>query len=304
MKINPQNDSIHKDLIDNLYDGVYFVDKERRIVYWNKGAERITGYLSDFVVGSFCHNNLLNHVTDSGKHLCEDGCPLLATLQDGKPREADVHLRHAEGHRVPVLVRVSPIYDDDENIVGAVEVFSNNLSLFQIRRKVTELERLALFDALTGLSNRRFAETKVKSALLEFNQHQIPFGLLMMDVDRFKNINDTYGHPAGDQVLRVVAKNLFSHLRDTDVCARWGGEEFLSILMNMDAARLTQTAEKLRIMIEQSLIQVDQKNFNLTVSIGATLVRAEDTYESLVERADRLLYKSKSEGRNRVSFQE
>ncbi len=304
MKINPQNDSIHKDLIDNLYDGVYFVDKERRIVYWNKGAERITGYLSDFVVGSFCHHNLLNHVTDSGRHLCEDGCPLLATLKDGKPREADVHLRHAEGHRVPVLVRVSPILDDDQNIVGAVEVFSNNLSLFQIRRKVTELERLALFDPLTGLSNRRVAETKIKSALLEFNQHQIPFGLLMMDVDRFKSINDTYGHPAGDQVLRVVAKNLTLHVRDTDVCARWGGEEFLLILMNMDASRLTQAAEKLRIMIEQSLIQVDQQKFNLTVSLGATLVRADDTYESLLERADRLLYKSKSDGRNRVSFQE
>jgi len=304
MKINPKNDAFHKDLIDNLYDGVYFVDTERRIIYWNKGAERITGYLSEFVVGSFCHNNLLNHVTDSGKHLCEDGCPLLATLQDGKPREADVHLRHAEGHRVPVLVRVSPILDDDQNIVGAVEVFSNNLSLFQIRRKVTELERLALFDPLTGLSNRRVAETKVKSALLEFSQHQIPFGLLMMDADHFKNINDTYGHPAGDQALRVVAKNLTLHVRDTDICARWGGEEFLLILMNMDASRLTQTAEKLRTMIEQSLIQVDNQKFNLTVSLGATLVRTDDTYESLLERADRLLYKSKSDGRNRASFQE
>jgi diguanylate cyclase (GGDEF)-like protein len=72
----------------------------------------------------------------------------------------------------------------------------------------------------------------------------------------------------------------------------------------MDASRLTQTAEKLRTMIEQSQIQVDQKIFDLTVSIGATLVRADDTYESLLERADRLLYKSKSDGRNRVSFQE
>ena len=90
MQAKVPEDNFHKHLIDNLYDGVYFVDVDRRITYWNRGAERITGYLSEMVVGTFCNNNLLNHITDNGKHLCEDGCPLLETIRDGREREAEV----------------------------------------------------------------------------------------------------------------------------------------------------------------------------------------------------------------------
>lgn len=302
MKHNSFEKTFHKQLIDNMYDGVYFVDEERRITYWNKGAERITGYVSETVVGSFCNQNLLNHVTEHGKHLCEDGCPLLSTLRDGLQREAEVHLRHAEGYRVPVLVRVSPIMDEEGQIVGAVEVFSNNLSLFSMRRKLTDLERKALYDALTGIANRGYTEAKIGSAFAEYRQHNLPFGLLMIDVDRFKSVNDTYGHAAGDHVLQNVAKNLSLHVRDTDTCGRWGGEEFVAVLMNVDMDRLNLVAEKLRAMIEKSIILVEEREVGVTVSIGATLVRREDTLASLVERADGLLYKSKQTGRNRVTF--
>lgn len=303
MKNNLPDDGFHKHLIDNLYDGVYFVDNERRITYWNKGAERISGYPSTRVVGTFCNSNLLNHVTDNGKHLCEDGCPLLATLADGENREAEVHLRHAEGHRVPVLVRVSPIKDEQGSIVGAVEVFSNNQSLFSMRRKMTELERKALYDALTGLSNRGYAEARLHSMLDESRQHGVPFGVLMIDVDRFKSVNDTHGHAVGDQVLKTVARTFDLQLRTNDVCGRWGGEEFLVALMNMDETRLQVVAEKLRAMVEGSVIRVEGGDLSVTISLGATLAHHEDTLESLVERADKLLYRSKQNGRNCVTFE-
>jgi diguanylate cyclase (GGDEF)-like protein/PAS domain S-box-containing protein len=303
MKPKSPEHAFHKHLIDNLYDGVYFVDTDRRITYWNKGAERITGYLSEMVVGTLCSQNLLNHVTDNGRHLCEDGCPLLATLQDGEQREAEVHLRHAEGHRVPVLVRVSPICDEAGSIIGAVEVFSNNQSLFSMRRKMTELERKALYDPLTGLANRGYAEARIRSTLTEYRQHHIPLGLLMIDVDHFKAVNDTYGHAVGDRVLQTVARNLSLHLRDSDTFGRWGGEEFVAALTNMDENRLRLVAEKLRAMIANSNIRVGEKVLSVTVSIGAALVRDEDTFESLLERADALLYQSKQSGRDRVTLE-
>ena len=155
------NDQFYKDLLENLYDGVYFVDTERRITYWNKGAERISGYSRERVLGSFCHDNLLQHVTENGVQLCHNGCPLLATIKDGNPREAEIYLRHIDGYRVPVWVRTSPIYDDNGKITGAVEVFSNNQSLTRMKRRVNKLEKTVVYDPLTQIGNRKHIEIKI-----------------------------------------------------------------------------------------------------------------------------------------------
>jgi len=302
MTIPPLTDQFHKSLLDNLYDGVYFVDRERLISYWNKGAERITGYSEGDMVGKFCYNNILDHVSDDGQHLCKKGCPLLATIQDGKPREAEVNLRHAEGYRVPVLVRTSPIYDDQNTVIGAVEVFSNNQSLSKMKRRVNELEKDIFHDPLTGAGNRKFLEIKINTAILEYNQHQIPFGLLFLDIDHFKTINDTYGHLEGDHVLRNTAKNLSGHLRGTDIYGRWGGEEFIALLYNINKESLSRITEKLCALIASSAITVNGEKISVSVSIGATLVRKTDTMTSIIERADQLMYQSKQNGRNQVTL--
>ena len=303
-KIPSIGDQFHKSLIDNLYDGVYFVDTKRLITYWNKGAERITGYCAQDVLGKFCHANILDHVTDEGQHLCSDGCPLLATIRDGEPRESQVHLRHADGYRVPVLVRTAPMYDDKHKIIGAVEVFSNNQSLLHMKERVNELEKDVFRDALTEVGNRKLLELKIGTALHEYHQQHIPFGLLFLDVDRFKSINDTYGHHEGDRVLRTVAATLTEHLRNTDVCGRWGGEEFVVLLQNVNAGSLAQIAEKLRAMIANSGITINTVKIPITVSMGGVLARETDTLDSLIERADGLMYQSKQNGRNCVTAEE
>lgn len=279
--------------MDNLYDGVYFVDRDRRITYWNNGAEHITGYDSEKMLGSLCHQKLLDHVDNSGKHLCEDGCPLLATIQDGRRREAEVYLRHREGHRVPVLVRTSPIEDDQGQIVGAVEVFSNNQAVIKMRRKVDQLEQNIMLDVLTGIGNRAHGQIKINTALGEYRQHGKLFGLLFLDTDHFKSINDKYGHSVGDKVLQNVANTLNYNLRGADTCARWGGEEFIVLLLDVDQRDLELVAEKLRTLIVQSALTVDGQSLGVTVSVGATLVRQDDSVESLIQRADALMYQSK-----------
>ncbi len=303
MKIPSAENQFHKNLVDNLYDGVYFVDTNRLITYWNKGAERITGYPARHVIGQFCHTNLLDHVTDSGMHLCTDECPLVATIKDGEPRETEVHLRHADGYRVSVLVRTSPIYDEQNKIIGAVEVFSNNQSLFKMKRRVDELEQDVFRDTLTGVGNRKLLEIKLKSAIAEYHQHQIPFGLLFLDIDHFKAVNDTYGHKEGDLVLQNTAKNMTGHLRDTDICGRWGGEEFIAVLFNVNLKSLSRIAEKLRAMIANSTVTISGEQISVTASIGAALVRKGDTMEDIIERADQLMYQSKQGGRNRVTLE-
>ena len=101
--------SIRERLLDSLFDGVYFVDKERRIQYWSQGAKHLTGYSASEAVGRYCFDNFLVHVDECGCALCLTGCPLASTIADGDRREADVYLRHKLGHRVPVTVRVAPI---------------------------------------------------------------------------------------------------------------------------------------------------------------------------------------------------
>jgi len=301
MKTTSNINQFHKSLIDNLYDGVYFVDTKQLITYWNKGAERITGYPAEAVINQFCHSNILDHVSETGQHYCTEGCPLLATLQDGEPRETEVHLRHADGHRVPVLVRTTPIYDDKNKIIGAVEVFSNNHSLFRMKRRVDELEKAVFRDTLTGLGNRKFLEMKISSALLEYHQHQMPFGLIFLDIDHFKEINDTYGHQEGDHILRNTTKVFSEYVRETDVAGRWGGEEFIALLYNVNQENLFRVAEKIRTMIGSSVITIDGEKVSVTASLGATIANRNDTMETIIERADQLMYQSKQGGRNKVT---
>jgi PAS domain S-box-containing protein len=100
----------YKRLLDNLNDGVYIVNLHREIVYWSKGAERITGYANEDVIGSHCWDNILMHVDDQGNQLCRTGCPLLNVISSGIESKAELYLSHKNGHRIPVLVRATPLH--------------------------------------------------------------------------------------------------------------------------------------------------------------------------------------------------
>jgi diguanylate cyclase (GGDEF)-like protein/PAS domain S-box-containing protein len=291
-----------KNIIDNLYDGVYFVDRDRRITYWNKGAERISGYTDKQVIGRRCRDNLLNHVTANGVQLCQDHCPLAAVMEDGKPREAEVYLHHADGYRVPVMVRATALRDGEGRIIGAVESFSNNETVINARRRLQDLHQIAHTDSLTRIGNRPHMERRIRAAIVEFEDSQSRAGLLFMDIDHFKKINDTHGHDAGDLALRMVANTFRLALRSTDTIGRWGGEEFVAILHDISSVDALQAAaEKVRFLVETSRLDFGGHSLTVTASIGATLLNSNDTPETLIHRADGLMYRSKQAGGNRVT---
>ena len=277
------------------------MDCQRRITYWNHGAERISGYLADEVIGSFCHDNLLAHVDEQGCQLCRVKCPLVRTIQDGSPREAEIFLKHKSGFRLPVRIRVSPISGHAGRIVGAVETFSDNSSQVAATQMAMRLNKLAYFDPLTETGNRRFADTRLREDLARFHDMRCPMGVLFLDVDSFKNVNDQYGHDFGDQILRMTAGTLAANLRSYDFVGRWGGDEFLVILNNSGPKQTQATAKRLRALIAASRIRCKGHMLGVTASIGATTARPGDTPKSVIKRADELLYCSKREGRNRVT---
>jgi diguanylate cyclase (GGDEF)-like protein/PAS domain S-box-containing protein len=297
-----RNQDFFRELLDNLYDGVYFVDRNMVITYWNKGAERMSGFTADEMVGTGCKDNILKHIDHTGHRLCLDGCPLSAAMEDGKERQAEVYMHHRDGHRVPVLVRVAPIRDNSGQTIGAVEIFSDNSARIADLQKIEELRHLALLDSLTSLANRRYLEITLRSGLEELERYGWAFGILFIDVDNFKSVNDSYGHETGDEVLKMIAKSMTNCCRVFDTVGRWGGEEFVAIIMNVGKEDFRITAERFRQVIEHSTLTVGKDQIRVTVSIGATDAVPGDTIASLLQRADTLMYLSKQAGRNCVSF--
>ncbi|OHC00319.1 MAG: diguanylate cyclase [Planctomycetes bacterium RIFCSPLOWO2_12_FULL_39_13] len=294
----------YKNVLEHLHEGVYFVNLDRKILYWNKAAEEITGYSQSEVLGKRCSDNI-NHVDDSGFQLCMTECPLSKTLSDlTSLEETNIYIRHKNGHRIPVLVRTMLVRDISGQAVGAVEIFSDNSPKLAITQRIKELEKMALLDPLTELANRRYIESNIQTKLDEMRRYGRPFGILFMDIDRFKNINDFYGHEIGDKVLIMVSNTLIKNVRASDIVGRWGGEEFIAIIPNINEEQLYFTANKLRVLVEQSGFSLDSGVVQVTVSIGATLAQPKDTAETLLERADKLLYYSKANGRNRVSIKQ
>lgn len=291
----------YRSILESIGDGVYFVDRERRISYWSQGAERITGYEDDRVLGSSCADGLLMHVDDNGTSLCHDGCPLAATLADGQSREAQVYLHHAGGYRVPILLRTTPIYGPSGEIEGAVETFSDTSSLMAALKRVRELSVAVVTDPLTEIGNRRFIELKLEGCLAESRRLRAAAGVLFIDIDDFKRANDTFGHDIGDKVLKMVAGTLKHNLRSSDSLGRWGGDEFLALLLDVNSEQLQATAEKLRMLVANSYLSLGTVDLRVTVSLGATLTRPDDTPETLIKRVDSVLYESKSTGRNRFT---
>jgi diguanylate cyclase (GGDEF)-like protein len=227
--------------------------------------------------------------------------PAGTNLVDGKRREAEIFLRHKLGHRVPVSVRVAPVTDSRGSIVGAVETFSDVSAKKYIERRVGELEDMVFLDSLTGVPNRRYIELKVKQAIQEVEQFDRGIGLLMVDVDHFKRINDEHGHSIGDEALKAVCNTLSNSLRGGDVLGRWGGEELLVIVADITAERLGAFAERCRMLTAESGIPVPGGHVQVTVSLGATMITREDSEQSVMDRVDQLMYQSKMNGRNRVT---
>ncbi|PTL39015.1 sensor domain-containing diguanylate cyclase [Alkalicoccus saliphilus] len=162
-----------------------------------------------------------------------------------------------------------------------------------------ELEQLSITDSLTGLYNRRYIESRLEDFLEEARNNRVPFGVLMIDIDHFKVVNDRFGHQAGDEVLKELAGVLSSGVRSDDVIGRLGGEEFLILLGSAGKEEAVETGERLCRLAADKV----WKSPAVTISVGVSVYEKGDSKLDLLEKADKALYKSKAEGRNRSTCQ-
>ncbi len=286
-------------ILDALPDAMYVVDEQRRIRAWNQAAATLTGYAAQDVLGRVCNDRLLNHVDEDGRSLCGARCPLRATMVDGRSRQARVFLHHADGQLIPVHVQAAPLRDADGRIVAAVETFRDDTEHTRSTRKIAELAVLATHDPLTGLDNRRTMDWQLERLLDRWNRHGEAFGALVIDLDRFKRVNDTHGHDIGDHLLRAVAATLVAALGPGDTAVRFGGEEFVVLTAAADTGELMALADRLRRLIAATRAGAPQGSVSVTASIGGAVVQAGDDAGELLRRADTALLRAKRSGRNR-----
>lgn len=285
-------------ILNSLYEGVYIVDRQRKILFWNQGAKNITGYSAEEAIGKFCHDNILNHIDVYGRQLCLDGCPLHETLIDGKARELDAYLQHKRGHRVPVHLKSIPMYESGE-ITATIEIFTESTETENEHFK-TELSKHELLrDPLTGLPNKRFFDHYINSKMNDFRTLDIPFAVAIVDIDNFDGINKTYGVSISDEILILLSESYRSAIRLADLIGRWTNDEFVFVFSGVTNESLNALCEKIRIMSEASTLRANTiREVEIGVSVGASVVRKDDTADKLIRRVSERLKKAKTKGGN------
>ncbi len=297
-------DSIfYQNLINDLDEGVIFLDHERKIRFWSAGAEKLTGFTHAEAAEAGCISHCMRFAGLEAIKACNGVCNIHIAMDSGNIMSEDIYFQHKEGHRIPVNLRLVPFRPEiSGKVQGIVEILRDNSHKVKLSAELEDLKKMALIDPLTEIGNRRYADININSHLETFKRYGTAFGLIFLDIDDFKSMNDAWGHNAGDRVIRMIGRTLHYNLRPFDLSARWGGEEFIAIILNVNLEQLLAIAEKIRHLIETSLVRFGSVQLKATVSIGATLVSEEDNETGLINRADAAMYESKKSGKNRVTI--
>lgn len=298
-------------LLQQLVVPTFVLDHEGRVVIWNKACERLTGVAAHEVLGTPDHwrafyNDPRPCLADLVLHQQLDRVSgLYAVHQDLVDGAVGYHAENwcimpRRGNELYLAIDASPLLDSAGRQVAVVETLWD-MTHEKVAR--TELERLAKRDGLTGLSNRHHLDQVLHAEWARLRREQCPLSLLMIDVDHFKAYNDRYGHLAGDECLREIARTLqHALLRPSDVAARYGGEEFAVVLPDTDVQGAETVAHRIQERVEAlRLPHAHGEGGRVTLSIGLACVRPKrDTQpEQLVLMADEALYRAKHGGRNR-----
>ncbi len=281
------------EILTELPLSVYVLNKDMVVTYWNDQATEVSGFSRDEVLGACCSDNILRHTTEDGVPLCEDGCPARACLEKGEGFEATVYLHHKDGHRVLVDAKIIPVFDDDGQTTGVIHVAGVRTAMDRAMAEVRKLRQLTTTDTLTELPNRKGLGEATASWLSELERNDRHFALCMIDVNDFKQINDTLGHSVGDRVLKMIGNTLRNVCRGHDFIGRWGGDEFMGLVTVKDEAEIEAVSNRIRTFVKESFLMVDNQRVSPSVSVGMAMAVVGDTPESLLDRADEALYEEK-----------
>ncbi|MBU2972208.1 diguanylate cyclase [Pseudoalteromonas sp. C2R02] len=280
-------------VLDNVDAHIYMKNLQRELLYVNNKTAKLFGYPVDEIIGKKENDILPAEIAD---HFYQSDKKVFET---NEKQVIDEEVIDEEGNQYRYLSIKVP-YNREGELPALIGFSSDVTELYQLKE---QFKKQANTDPLTELYNRRFF---IEQAEKEFNRtcrHSNSLSLISFDIDHFKNINDKYGHPAGDQVLIQLAKALQPVIRNEDILARIGGEEFCLLLPETPIDVANQVAERIRNTLANMTVKGDwQGEISITVSLGVTSLKAkDDSFEQLFKRADKALYNAKNNGRDQVS---
>ncbi len=286
-------------LLDNMYDAVIFVNSRGRIVVWNHGAERLTGIPGASIRQQRWQPDILKLCDEKDHAISENDCPVAAAINSGVQSLRRLTVWGRNGRCVAVDTHVIPVIGGDGNTQGAILLLHDASSEISLEQRCQSLADKASRDPLTQVANRAEFDRVHPMFINAHHQQQVPCALLMCDLDRFKRVNDTYGHQAGDEAIKSLASLLKGACHPGDLVARYGGEEFVVLLADCDNTTASRRADQIRVALSQ-VAQPAMNGQSITVSFGVTEIQPGDTPETMLRRADRALLMAKENGRNQV----
>jgi diguanylate cyclase (GGDEF)-like protein/PAS domain S-box-containing protein len=287
--------------LDPFCSGHLVVDDQRNIVFCNQYILDIIGVDRSQIIGT----SVSTYIT-AASNIFLDSYIYPILLMNSEVQECQITLLSQNGDRVPVVVNIK-LHSDGRAycslfICVARDKLYNELleARSQLEEKAKELYQLAVTDSLTGLLNRRELQKLAKISISQAARDGTNFAILTFDIDDFKQVNDTYGHPVGDLIIQHIAKLLTEDRREHDLVARVGGEEFVILLPGINEASAFSFAEKLRKKVESQ----PKDNLKVTVSIGIAIsgANSDNHFEKLLAQSDQALYESKKHGKNRTTL--
>jgi len=292
----------------SLSTAVLAIDRDHVVIEWNRACEDLTGIKREDVIGTkypwkgFYNVErpvLADFVVDGDFTGVEKYYESFRTASHVRGGYTAENWIQARGRMIYIIFTACPVTGPDGEVIGAVETLEDITGL---KNAQLALEELAVKDPLTGLHNRRFLMDALKAELDRAERYSAPTAIAMIDLDFFKNVNDSHGHDAGDLVLKRFSEIMTRGIRKTDICGRIGGEEFLIIFPNSTVRSTEIILERLRSGFSGEIFASDSgERFSVTASIGAAGHSAGiRTVDDFLKKADMALYRAKETGRNRI----
>ncbi|HSC44321.1 MAG TPA: diguanylate cyclase [Candidatus Acidoferrum sp.] len=294
---------IYRTVLERISAGVYFVDRDQRIVFWNRGAEEITGYLSQQVLGHHMAENFLEHFNLENRRLEGDALPLNAALRQGQEMDLRAIVRHKDGHPVKVHVRAVPLRDEFGKLLGAAEYMELSEPMLWDDERKNQLVIHGCVDRTTGALTREYLETQLHEHVETFERHQIPFSVLVIQIDKLDELKSTHGSGAVAAVMKVAAHTLLDSLRSPDLLGRWNENEYLIVAAECGANEALRVAERLRRTANGADTQWWGDHLKVTLSAGAAAIKPGENALAVVARAELALHKAAADGGNRSAIQ-